>query len=159
MSSGAFFRIQDGDEYVCGRDVVSGQNFTALRYGNHRDLVDIFIHAGPNSFKRNTDRIQDGRGHGMAVGQNYVARLYGNHKDILKLYGIKADGTIVTKARLINDGRGHIMQRLSNTDVGLTYGRNKDINVRYCFDGNRWMTGYIGIGHGFKASCDTVLNW
>lgn len=159
VSSGVLFRVQDGHGYVCGSDVVSGQNFTALRYGNRRDIVDIFIHSGSNRFQRNTDRIHDGRKHGMVVGQNYVARLYGNHKDILKLYGIKSDGTIVTKARFINDGREHILKWLSSTDVGLTYGRNKDINVRFCFDGKRWLTGYIGIGHGFKAKCDAVLKW
>ncbi|UWQ31628.1 hypothetical protein K3555_13600 [Leisingera sp. M527] len=156
---GSFYRVQDGEEYSCGRDFVSGRNFTALRYGRNRDILDIFIHNGNGEFSRHTDRIQDGRQHRVVVGQNFVARVYGRNRDIVKLYGITDDGSIISKARLIADGRGHILHVLSGSDVGVIYGRNKDIRVRFCFEGGVWRTGYIGIGHPFRNSCDSPLNW
>lgn len=159
INNGVFYRIQDGKEYSCGGDFGSGANFSALRYGRNRDIVDIFTHNGQGTWTRWTYRNQDGSNHDFVIGSNYVARLYGRNKDIIALYGIKAGEDIIAKARLIADGRGHILRKLSNTSVGLTYGRNKDINVRYCFDGSTWRTGYIGIGHGFRADCNTVLNW
>lgn len=159
FNKGVFYRIQDGEEYSCGGDFASGSNFSALRYGNHNDILDIYIHKGNGEFVRNIDRIQDGRQHKVVVGQNYVARIYGKNHDVIKLYGITAGGEIVSKARLVPDGRGHWIQRLSGTDVGVTWGQNKDINVRFCFDGTRWKTGYIGIGQPFRDICDTELSW
>ena len=127
--------------------------------GRNRDVLDIFLY-GPNStYTRVIDRIHDGRGQQIVAGANYIARRYGNHGDIIKLYGIQSDGNILSAARLIADGKGHILTRLSNTDVGVTYGNNKDINVRFCFDGESWSTGYIGIKQPFAASCNTPLNW
>ncbi|TCS46623.1 hypothetical protein EDD52_1672 [Primorskyibacter sedentarius] len=154
-----FVRIQDGKNYSCGGDVQSGDTFTAVMRGRHRDVLDIFRYKGADSYIRITDRIHDGRGQRYVAGANYIARVYGNHGDIVKLYGFQSNGNIVQKARLIADGRGHGLTRLSETDVGITYGRNKDIRVRFCFDGTRWKTGYIGIGHPFKPNCDTPLNW
>lgn len=159
INAGAFFRIQDGREYRCGIDFASGRNFSALRYGRKRDLLDIFTHDSKRTFTRTTYRIQDGAQHHVVFGDNYVARLYGRNKDILALYGITSKGEIVVKAHFVNDGRHHILEKLNGTDVGLTYGRKKDIRVRYCFDGQVWHTGYIGIGHGFRDRCTSKLNW
>lgn len=159
INDGEFYRVQDGDEYSCGGDFSSEGNVSALRYGNNRDLLYIFHMDDQRTLRSWTHRIQDGAGHAVIVGSNFVARLYGRNKDILALYGLTANGDLVHKARFINDGRFHTLRRLSATDAGLTYGRNKDINVRYCFNGSRWMTGYIRIGAAFKSNCDTVLNW
>jgi len=154
-----FVRIQDGKNYSCGGDVQSGDNFTAVMRGRHRDVLDIFLYKEANTYSRITDRIHDGRGQRYVAGGNYIARIYGRHGDIVKLYGFQSNGNIVQKAQLIADGRGHILTRLSDTDVGVTYGRDKDIQLRFCFDGTSWSTGYIGIGHPFKATCDTPLQW
>ena len=154
-----FVRIQDGNNYSCGGDVQSGDSFTAVMRGRNRDVLDIFQYQNSDKYTRITDRIHDGRGQRYVAGANYIARIYGNNGDIVKLYGFQSNGNIVQKARLIADGRGHGLTRLSDTDVGITYGRKKDIRVRFCFDGARWKTGYIGIGHPFKPNCDTPLNW
>lgn len=154
-----FVRIQDGRDYSCGGDVQSGDNSTAVMRGNHRDVLDIFLYQGTDNYKRITDRIHDGRGQTYVAGGNYIARVYRNNRDIVKLYGFQSNGSIIEKARLIADGRGHTLTRLSDTDVGVTYGRNNDIHVRFCFNGTNWSTGYIGIGQPFKPTCDTPLNW
>lgn len=155
-----FFRVQDGDGYRCRLDFASGTNFSTLKYGENRDLINIYIQGGDNVFTlKIRDRLQNGKFHALEVGENFSAVLYGNNKDILRLYGIKPNGQIVVQAHFVNDGRNHILQKLSKTDAGLIYGRNKDIRVRYCFTGEKWRYGYLGIGQPFAKSCNKDLNW
>ena len=125
----SLIRIQDGENYSCGGDVQSGDNFTAVMRGDNRDVLDIFQYQDSDNYTRITDRIHDGRGQRYVAGANYIARVYGNNGDIVKLYGFQSNGNIIQKARLIADGRGHGLTRLSDTDVGITYGKNKDIRV------------------------------
>lgn len=159
INAGTFYRLQDGDEYRCGLDVASGSNFSVVKYGKNRDLLDIYVHDGNNGFARTTDNIFDGKWHAIEVGSNFVARLYGNNKDIIKLYGVRSNGKIEVKAAGIFDGRGHILHKLGPTMAGLTYGRNKDIRVTYCFTGSHWRYGYAGIGAAYTKSCNKDLTW
>ena len=154
------FRVQDGDGYRCRLDFASGQNFTALKFGERRDLINIYTHAGSGVFvEKVQDRLQNGKYHAMEVGENFVAVLFGNHKDIIKLYGVKDDGEIVITQKFVNDGRDHTLTKLSSTDVGLIYGRNDDIRMRYCFTGEKWRIGYRGIKQPFAQACDQDLTW
>lgn len=159
LNDGNFFRVQDGERYRCGLDMASGTNFTALKFGNYRDLLNIYVRNSSGDFyPRIQDRLQDGRYHALEVVEDAAALLMGNNKDILRLYGVKSNGQIVVRAALINDGRGHILNKLGN-DFGLTYGRNKDIRVRYCFTGTKWRYGYNGIGAPYPNSCTADLTW
>ncbi|WP_156884468.1 hypothetical protein [Stappia stellulata] len=157
ISSGTFYRIQDGDEYDCGVDVFTGKNHTVVRYGRDNDIFDIFTKK-PDGFSRNTYRIEDGDGHGLVSGDNVVGRLYGNHKDIIALYGISDDGTVSEWRRGFFDGRFHGMELLGPSDVGLIYGNDNDIRVRFCFDGKSWTFGpHIGFGQPYPAACSQPL--
>ena len=150
-----FFGLRDGRNLQCGVDVASGRNFTAVRHGENRDIVDIYVYLGNGKFDRHTDRIQDGRDHKLVVNTTYAARLYGRAKDILKLYGMSSAGAIRTYAQGIFDGQNHELHALTARDVGVVYGNNKDIRWRFCFDESRWNVGApAGIGAPFAQSCN-----
>jgi hypothetical protein len=159
INAGSFYRLENGRNFKCGYDVVSGSNFTALRHGQNRDIISLFRNDGSGKFAGTTYTRQDGRGHAIIAGSNYVAILYGQNKDIVELFGITANGRVIRKVNLINDGVEHKIEPLGKTDFGITYGRNDDIRLRLCFTGARWMSGYIGIGQPFKATCDTNVTW
>ncbi|SDU19113.1 hypothetical protein [Stappia sp. ES.058] len=157
ISKGTLFRIQDGDEYDCEVDVFTGRNHSVLRYGKDNDIFDIFTR-NSTGFVRHTYRIEDGQGHGIVSGDNIVGRLYGRHKDILALYGIADDGTVTEWRRGFFDGRGQGMELLGPSDIGLVYGNDNDIRVRFCFDGQTWKFGpHIGFGQPFPATCSQAL--
>lgn len=159
IRAGKIYRVQDGDGYRCGLDFVSGDNFSILKRGKNRDVIDLWVSDGQGGFRQDTDRLQDGKFHALIAGKNYAAVLYGQNKDILRIYGIRANGSVIEKAKLINDGREHTIHKLSDTDFGITYGQNDDVRLRFCFTGSKWQTGYLGIGQPYAGSCNTDLTW
>ena len=159
IRGGTLYRIQDGDGYRCGPDFASGDNFSILKRGENRDVIDLWISDGQGGFRQETDRLQDGEFHALIAGQNYAAVLYGNNKDILRIYGISSDGAVIEKAQLIDNGQDHTIHKLSDTDFGITYGENNDVRLRFCFTGTKWRTGYLGIDQPYKNTCDTDLTW
>lgn len=159
IGAGKLYRIEDGKGYRCGPDFVSGSNFSILKRGNYRDVVDLWVSDGSGSFRQETDRLQNGRYHALIAGQNYAAVLYGENKDILRIYGIRPNGTVDERANFINDGKQHTITKFSDTDFGITYGQNNDIRVRFCFNGQKWQTGYLGIKQPFAKSCNQDLTW
>lgn len=152
---GAFYRIQDGKDYVCGEDVVSQGHFTMLRYGVHKDLMDIFVVRPDNSISRSTYRLQDGRHHGIVVGPTWIGRLYGNHKDIVAAYWVPTDGPVVTGAFSFFDGRDHILERVPDQSnaFGIRYGNNDDVRSMICFKNNQWSVRGLGINVSYPNSC------
>lgn len=141
LQSGTFFRLQDGRGLACSADVQQRSRFTSVRYGVHRDILDIYVPTPDGAIVRSTFRLQDGRHHGIIVGDNYIARLYGNHKDLLAAYYIQESGTVVEKHWRQPDGRDHQITPLagSTTDFGFIYGNNDDVRARVCFRNGQWL--------------------
>lgn len=150
--SGTFYRVQDGKDYSCGGDVAGGSNFSTLRYGRYRDLLDIFV-VTESGVKRNSYRIQDGRRHQVVSTPTSVGRLYGVNKDVITLYHVGSDGNITALNSVrIKDGRGYALHPLGN-DIGVVYGRNHDVRGRFCFENGAWKQ-LLGSRNGrFPESC------
>ena len=157
LGSATVFRLQDGTDLGCGADVQQRSHFTAVRYGNNRDILDIYAMTPESILLRSTFRIQDGYHHGLVVGDNYVARLYGAHKDIIRAYFIRSNGIVVQSDEFrIQDGRDHQIVPLtgSTTDFGIIYGNNDDVRARVCFLKGEWKIKLNQRDGTFPASCE-----
>ncbi|MEL6652958.1 MAG: hypothetical protein AAFQ87_19320, partial [Bacteroidota bacterium] len=151
--SGTFFRVQDGKNYSCSRDVGGGRTFSSLRYGRYRDLFDIYV-VKEDGVHRNSYRIQDGKNHQIVSTPTSVGRLYGENRDVITLYHIAPSGTVTTLDGVrIKDGRGYALHPLGN-DIGVIYGRKHDVRGRFCFESGAWKQ-LLGSRDGsFPASCN-----
>lgn len=150
--SGTFYRVQDGERYSCGDDVRGGMNFSTLRYGRNRDLLDIYV-VRDDGVHRHTYRIQDGAHHQIVSTPTSVGRVYGRNRDVITLYHVGADGSITTLDGVrIRDGGGYALHPLGN-DIGVVYGRKHDVRGRFCFESGAWKQ-LLGSRDGsFPASC------
>ncbi len=153
--SGSFYRVQDGKGYSCSNDVAGGSNFSTLRYGRNRDLLDIYV-VTDDGVARNQYRIEDGTNHAVVTTPSMVGRLYGRNKDVISLYNVASDGTISVLGGIrIKDGTGYSLTALGN-DIGVTYGNNHDVRGRFCYEQGAWKQ-YLGSRDGsFPPSCDPL---
>lgn len=154
FASGEFIGMRDGQDLSCGKDIKSSQTISAVRYGRHRDILDVYARGSSGNFIRNIYRIQDGRDQEFQVGATYVVRRYGRKGDLIAMYGAKADGGIVQHSARIQDGEEHALTVLTATDFGVTYGRNDDVRGRFCFANGGWKQ-VLGWRDGnFPPSCN-----
>lgn len=155
LQAGTLYRLQDGEDLGCGSDVQSSRYITAVRYGERRDILDIFAVRRDQSIRRETFRIQDGRDQPFLVAGNYVARLVGVYRDIVVMYGFHDRSEIISHQVRIQDGRDHTIVPLSGsaTDFGLVYGNHDDVRVRFCFSNGRWRQSAESRNGSFPDRC------
>ncbi len=150
--SGTFYRVQDGLNFSCGNDVHGGSNFSSLRYGRLRDLLDIYV-VQSDGVVRHTYRIQDGQQHQVVSTPTSVGRVYGRSRDVITLYHVGPDGSITTLDGVrIRDGAGYALHPLGN-DFGVVYGNNHDVRGRFCFENGAWKQQLGSRNGSFPASC------
>ena len=129
--------------------------------GRDRDLIWIFS-APPQRYltPKLKDRLQDGEdlvcGEDVLIGGSLAAVRFGADRDLVALYGIRKDGEVVRVVRRIQDGQHHGIWVASSdgTDsVVVKYGEDKDILVRFCFNGKTWLQSVPAIGLVVAGPC------
>lgn len=77
----------------------------------------------------------------LLFGHNYVSVRNGRNLDLMLFIGL-GDGKITTHNARLQDGQHHGVTLLKKGPL-ITLGRNKDVHIQYCFDGNKWSSSGI----------------
>jgi len=132
------FMIRDGENLNCGRDVKQSSNIVAVRHGRLRDIMRIYTRDKDGKYLEHIKNNRDGNNNEFQVGHRYVVRRTGRRGDLIWAYGVTDSGDIVEHYDPIRDGANYPLHILSETDFGVTFGRNHDLSARYCFNGSSW---------------------
>lgn len=92
--------IHDGQWYKCGQDINSnGTNLVAVRYGEHRDVHNLYGLTNGGKVIRTNIRIHDGRHHGVSMEGNEYHIVYGRNHDLQRHIVFDGERFMVTRHR------------------------------------------------------------
>ncbi|WP_226562182.1 hypothetical protein [Salipiger thiooxidans] len=88
----------------------------------------------------------------ILFGQNIITVRHGRNLDLIYLIGVSSGGIVALDARL-QDGDHHGVTIEGDSAI-IALGENKDVRIRYCFDGKVWTSSSINrpVFSGFSAT-------
>lgn len=95
------------------------------------------------------DDIQVGSDHVSVSYGDYLVVRHGRQLDLLLLIGITDSGRPISIHARLQDGSHHGVIHTPRGPL-IRLGRNKDVNIQYCFDGKSWTSSVV-VRHGERT--------
>lgn len=90
----------------------------------------------------------------IKFSKNIISIRHGRSLDLHYLVGVKGTNEFIVHSARLQDGEHHGVVLDSNAAT-ITIGREKDVIIKYCFDGNTWRSSHVSRP---QANLAVILN-